>query len=85
MAWFNGEWYDDGSSFVTVHDWCPQCQPEALEPYTLRLCGIHTPDINGSADKQAQGISGSFWVSGSADVEGLSNAKWCRLIHQPSE
>ncbi len=86
MGWFNGEWYDDGATFVHVRDWCPACDPDGVpDPWTLKPCGLHTPTVDGSADETAKGISGSFWMSGSADVEAVSNSAWCRMIHRQSE
>jgi len=83
MGWFNGEWYDDGATFVSVADWCPECAPEGVpEPYTLRLCPAHTPDISGSADVQARGSDGSYWASGSAEAGGESNSAWCQILHR---
>lgn len=83
MGWSNGEWYDDGATFVHVRDWCPECDPEGVpEPYTLRLCGAHTPSVDGADDVTARGQSGAYWSSGAADVDGVSNAEWCRMIHR---
>ena len=85
MAWTKeGEWYDGyGESGIIVHDWCPSCDPEGvLGPYTLKPCALHTPSVEGSADTQARGQNGSYWQSGTADIEGATNARWCDLLHK---
>lgn len=64
--------------------WCPGCEPE-LDP-TQELvqenrCGSHQPTRDGADDTLAgQGV----YLSGSADVDGLDNARWCALIHRGS-
>ena len=86
MGWTQeGEWYDSygGDPGVNVRDWCPSCDPDGVpEPYMLRPCSLHQPSVEGSADKEATGISGSFWLSGSMDPEGTTNAKWCNILHR---
>ena len=82
MGWFNGEWYEDGSTNLDIKDWCPECDPAGIpEPYVLRLCPAHVPSLDGSADVTARGQSGAFWASGSSDVEASTNARWCELLH----
>jgi hypothetical protein len=83
VGWFNGEWYEDGSTTLDVKDWCPTCDPDGIpEPYTLKPCGLHTPSVEGSADSKA---GTGFWMSGSVDADGLANAKWCRLLHRGTQ
>jgi hypothetical protein len=83
MGWFNGEWYDDGAgSAVYVRDWCPDCAPDGVpEPWVLRTCVEHTPEVTGSADVQARGENGAYWSSGHSEAGGSSNVEWCRIIH----
>lgn len=86
MGWFNGEWYDDGSTYVSVQTWCPQCEPEGIpEPYTLTVCAVHYPTLEGSADAQARGQDGAYWSSGSAEAGGETNSRWCKAIHRQPE
>lgn len=83
MAWYNGEWVDTMADHsLVVKDWCPQCDPDGVpEPYTLRLCGLHVPSLDGTADATARGEDGAYWQSGSSDVEAQTNARWCQLLH----
>lgn len=85
MGWYNGEWidsyYGDGVE-IQVKEWCPECSPDGIpEPYTLKLCAVHLPSLEGSADVTARGQDGSYWQSGSADVEASTNSRWCQLLH----
>lgn len=83
MAWSHGEWYDTAEDQQFVREWCPECDPAGVpEPYTLHLCGEHTPSLDGSADVEARGESGSFWMSGSADTDAGTNAEFCKLLHR---
>jgi hypothetical protein len=83
MGWYQGEWVEDGHTLLEVKDWCPQCDPDGIpEPYTLRVCAIHLPDVTGSADVQARGADGAYWSSGHAEAGGEANAEWCRILHR---
>jgi hypothetical protein len=82
MSWYQGEWVETSADYVEVHSWCPQCQPEGVpEPYTLTVCAIHYPTLEGSADVQARGEDGAYWSSGAVEAGGESNSAWCRMIH----
>lgn len=83
MAWFNGEWYESIADTIQVHDWCPECAPDGIpEPYTLRLCPIHTPSTDGLDDVTARGENGAFYASGTSESGGESNAQWCAILHR---
>lgn len=84
MAWYNGEWIDStyADQTIEIKDWCPQCDPDGIpEPYTLRLCALHVPSLEGSADATARGQDGAYWSSGSLDAGGETNTRWCKLLH----
>ena len=82
MAWYKGEWVETNADQIEVRDWCPDCQPEGVaEPWVLKLCGLHTPSVEGSADIRARGADGAYWSSGSAEAGGQSNSEWCRMLH----
>ena len=86
MSWLNGEWYENGYVTVTVTEWCPQCAPDGVpEPWTYRLCPLHVPHTEGSADALAKGPSGeNYWASGTSEAEGETNAAFCRILHRHS-
>jgi hypothetical protein len=86
VSWYNGEWVETADDVLIIRDWCPTCDPHGVpDPYTLKPCGLHTPSVDGDADEQARGGGDSFWLSGSTDVDGRVNSKWCRLFHRPPE
>lgn len=65
--------------------YCPGCDHDAdptreiLDP---RWCNEHEPGRTGSADDRVT-TTGAH-LSGSADVGGEENKRWCDLLHRPS-
>jgi len=63
-------------------NWCPTCQPErdpTVEILETRYCESHAPVSVGSQDGKA---STSGYMSGSAEVGGVDNSRWCDWLHR---
>ena len=83
MGWANGEWVDDGSTFVSVAHWCPKCPgdpPEGI--WETHYCGEHYPDVNGDMDRVA---NTGVYLMGSGDSGGMEQVAMCRIIHRNSD
>lgn len=68
--------------------WCPQCEPD-LDPaganVWTELCPRHREDALGQPapdDPAAAAVTSGMWLSGSAEVNGDQNRKFCDLIHR---
>jgi hypothetical protein len=77
-----GEWIDDGSGYVSVAEWCPRCAPDGIpEPWTMRLCNLHTPRLEGSADLC---VRSDTFLSGTAEAGGPENRAFCDFLRSKS-
>lgn len=79
MSWnAQGDWIDDGSTFVYVREWCITCDPEGVpEPWMPKTCNRHLPPESGSADSQ---VRADAFLSGSAEAGGVENRTFCELF-----
>ena len=80
MSWRDGEWIDDGSDFMEIRDWCPECDPEGVNgPWNMRYCNLHYPSRDGACDV---GVDQSNFLSGSGEAGGFENSTFCQLFHR---
>lgn len=63
--------------------YCPGCSPErdpTREILTVRWCNAHQPRYEGFDDGQAR--VGTEILSVSGEAEGVTNRRWCALVHR---
>ena len=70
---------------VVARCYCPGCEPDAdptLEILDVRWCDTHCPGRDGSDDAA---VVSSAYLSGSGEVGGDDNRRWCDVLHGRAE
>lgn len=75
----NGNWYDDGSAYVAIVDWCPECGGDPGPLWTPRRCAAHTPSDVGAADHV---LDPGPWLSGHAEAGGEESRRFADVVHR---
>lgn len=77
------DWLADTPVMAVMY--CPGCEPgrdPTREVLDVRYCADHEPKRAGLDD---DAVVVSAWISGSSEVGGEDNAKWCALFHRKAQ
>ena len=65
---------------VVIPMGCPDCDPDRDErTYDVRYCSAHEPGREGMDDVLVRPLA---YMSGTAEVGGDDNARWCAMLHR---